>query len=110
MSGAGVHSYRFYEALQAGAVPVVTDDTMLPFESSRGIPHPRVKWNDCVVRIGQQKLAVVATILRGIGEARYAEMRASCGKLYAEVLRSPRGRLNAMYRGLYDVVESAARN
>lgn len=110
MSGAGVHSYRFYEALQAGAVPVVTDDTMLPFESSRGIPYPRVKWNDCVVRIGQQKLAVVATILRGIGEARYAKMRASCGKLYAEVLRSPRGRLNAMYRGLYDVVESAARN
>ena len=40
IAGEGTHSYRLYEALQAGAVPVVLGDTPLPF--SHIIPWEKI--------------------------------------------------------------------
>ena len=67
-SGAGLHSYRFRDALEAGAVPVVTDDVVLPFESWRSHPRRDVfQWDKCVVRVPQEKILFLADIL---GEAK----------------------------------------
>ena len=101
-SGAGVHSYRFVDALRAGAVPVVTADTMLPFETARGIPGQIVSWDACVVRVHRQKLQVIETILSAIPKRTYQEQQRACRRLYDAHLRDSDARLRTMYQILYD--------
>ena len=49
-SGYGNYSYRFYETLSAGRIPVLIDsDVLLPFED-------QVRWSDLIVRIPANKV------------------------------------------------------
>lgn len=51
MRGAGNYSFRFYEALCCGRIPVLVDtDCVLPFED-------QIDWQKYIIRVGQRQLA-----------------------------------------------------
>lgn len=55
--GAGLHSYRFVEAMSCGAIPVVlSDDWVLPFSELIDWSQIIVKWNETDVRLLPQYL------------------------------------------------------
>lgn len=60
--GAGQHSYRLFEAMSAGRVPVVlADDYMLPMSEF-------VDWDTCIFRVAEAKAASVAEEVLAINE------------------------------------------
>jgi len=72
--GAGMHSYRAIEALQAGAIPVITDDVLLPFQ-------PEVHWNACAVTIPETDLIEMPNILKRIATHEVKERLKACKQL-----------------------------
>merc|ERR1711920_492296 len=78
--GGGPYSFRLYETLAAGAIPVVTDDMILPWEDTRG-----VKWDECVIRISEPELKSLRDVLLAIappGSQAFASRHAACAKLW----------------------------
>jgi hypothetical protein len=72
--GGGGHSYRFAEALVAGAVPVVTTDLVLPFEHE-------LPWDACVVRVSEAAIVTLPQRLRQISDAEVLRRREACGRI-----------------------------
>ncbi len=71
--GAGYHSYRLYEVLQAGCIPVVVGDSALPFE---GVASP-ITWSRIAVRLDERKhsLDELPALLHSITLKERVEMR-----------------------------------
>lgn len=66
--GGGPFSYRFFEALAAGAVPVITDDMLIPLEGTRS--RAATLLDACVVRVPLQAVAGLPDLLvRDAGRA-----------------------------------------
>lgn len=74
--GTGPSTIRFWESLQAGAIPVVLADAML-------LPDG-FDWNSCVIRIPEKKLLEVDTIIRAISPDKEERMRALCLQAYKQ--------------------------
>lgn len=72
--GHGVSTIRFWESLQAGAIPVLlADGTMLPGE---------IDWHDCMVVIPEREIELVDQIIRNIPQEIEGVMRRNCLKAY----------------------------
>ena len=76
-SGTGPSTIRFWESLQAGAIPVFLADAMaLP--TIEGI-----NWNDCIVRVPERNVFSVDRIIRAIPPEKEACMRENCLHAFA---------------------------
>ncbi|MGE0009504.1 MAG: exostosin family protein [Candidatus Babeliales bacterium] len=72
--GYGVSTIRFWESLQAGAIPVIlADGTLLPAE---------IDWLSCCVFIPEKKVAMVDEIVRSISFEQEEKMRQNCLEAY----------------------------
>ncbi len=64
------NSIRFYESLEAGAIPILLSDAaelpVLPAELS---------WEDCIIRVPEQDIALVPSMLAAISPAQEARLR-----------------------------------
>ena len=76
--GGGPHSYRFGEALAAGAIPVVPSHLLLPFE-------PELSWAECVFRVKNEDIVDLPQLLAMRLKEVHA-MRAACARLFDEVI------------------------
>lgn len=54
--GHGPSSFRLFETLAAGRVPVVISD--------RWLPPPRIAWSTCIIRVAERDARTVPTVLR----------------------------------------------
>lgn len=54
--GHGPSSFRLFETLAAGRVPVVISDSWLP--------PPRIDWETCIIRVAERDAGTVPTVLR----------------------------------------------
>lgn len=68
-------SFRLYETLAAGRVPVVISDDWLP--------PPRIDWSACLVRVRERDVAHIPSLLERL-EPRWPQMAAGSGRTYAE--------------------------
>lgn len=72
--GTGPSTIRFWESLQAGAIPVVLSDVM---DYLVGF-----NWNSCVVKIQEKDIDLIDTILSNISLEQELEMRQACYDAY----------------------------
>lgn len=74
--GYGNTSFRMYEAMQLGSVPVyVSDDHNLPWSDE-------LNWNDFCVIVNFDNLQNIDTILKSISEERYCKMLENISDIY----------------------------
>ncbi len=72
--GTGPSTIRFWESLQAGAIPVLlADEMMLP---------DGFDWDTCVVKIAEKDAQKINEILKKISPEQENDMRAQCLKAY----------------------------
>lgn len=75
LRGTGASTLRFWESLQAGAIPVLlSDDMMLP---------ENFDWSRCVIFIKEADVASIDSIIRGVSTETEAAMRKACYEAYA---------------------------
>jgi hypothetical protein len=72
--GTGASTIRFWESLQAGAIPVLFADAMTLPEG--------FDWDSCVIKIAEKEVKNLGKILSTISLEREAEMRIQCVKAY----------------------------
>lgn len=77
--GGSVSSYRFTEALSAGAIPVVTSEYLPPF-------FPEVDWSGCLVRVSEARVIDLPRLLREISTSEVRQRQSSCASLFRSVL------------------------
>ena len=80
--GESVNSFRFGEALQAGAIPVVTSNYVPPF-------HPDVDWNGCIVRVSDARVVDTPRIVRSIPPEEVKSRQVVCSRLTEKVFGDP---------------------
>lgn len=73
-SGSGPNSIRFWESLAVGSIPVLLADTL-------ELPSHEL-WDDAIIRIPENKLEELPSILSSITDEKEREMRVKCMKLY----------------------------
>lgn len=72
--GTGASTLRFWESLEAGAIPVLfADEMQLP---------PGFDWDTCVIRIKEKNVAHVEKVLRSISKEKEEEMHRACLQAY----------------------------
>lgn len=75
--GVGASTIRFWESLQAGAIPVLlADDMQLP---------EGIDWQECIVFIAEKDVNKIESILKSISLEQEMHMRENCLKIF-EVL------------------------
>jgi len=68
--GTGPNSIRFWESLQAGAIPVLlADDFWLP---------EGVNWQECIIQIPEKDVSKINTIIRNVLPEQEEHMRTQC--------------------------------
>lgn len=73
LSGYGPGTLRFWESLQAQAIPVLVTDIELP---------KHFDWGSCIVKIKEEELPNIASILSNIDPQKEAELKENCLKAY----------------------------
>jgi hypothetical protein len=79
-AGSGTSSYRLFEALRAGSVPVIISDRLVLPEGP--------DWEACSVRVAEKEIASIPARLEAIADV--ASMRAAALKTHAEYFSSER--------------------
>lgn len=75
--GTGPSTIRFWESLQAGAIPVLLSDAM-------ALPKIKgINWNDCIIQVPEKNISSVDRIIRTISPEKEACMRENCLHAYA---------------------------
>lgn len=77
--GSHVTSFRFTEALSAGAIPVLPPEIVTPF-------YPEVDWSGCVVRVSQARIVDLPRLLRAISPDEIRNRQLRCQQLYRALL------------------------
>lgn len=86
--GTGASTLRFWESLQAGAIPVhIADDCILP---------SGVNWKECIIEVPEKNVCDIDALIRRISPEKEAHMRKKCieafeqfsGKNFVSVIRS----------------------
>ena len=72
--GAGVSTIRFWESLQAGAIPVLIADGML-------LPD-FINWDECIIRVPEKDIEKIPGILASIPFEKEQTMRKKCISIY----------------------------
>lgn len=73
-SGSGPNSIRFWESLAVGSIPILLADTL-------ELPSHEL-WDDSIIRIDENKLEELPSILSSITIEKEQQMRNNCIKLY----------------------------
>jgi len=74
--GTGPSTIRFWESLQAGAIPVLSSDAM-------ALPKIEgINWNDCIIQVAEKNISSVDRIIRAISPEKEARMREDCLRAY----------------------------
>ena len=72
--GFGPSTLRFWESLQAGAIPIlIADDLWLPEGPD---------WDACIIRIAENEIDQINDIIQSISQEEEEAMRANCLKAY----------------------------
>ncbi len=72
--GTGPSTLRFWESLQAGAIPVlIADDTVLP---------DGIDWNQCIIQVAEKDVQRINTIISNVSITQEKEMRKNCITAY----------------------------
>lgn len=75
--GTGPSTIRFWESLQAGAIPVLIADAM-------ALPEIEgINWDDCIIRVPEQNASLVDSIIRAISPEKEETMRENCLRAFA---------------------------
>lgn len=74
-SGKGPGTLRFWESLQAGAIPVIISDDNLVLPNG-------FDWDSCVIKIVKKDIKNIAHILGSISNKKEQEMRKNCLRAY----------------------------
>lgn len=95
--GAGNFSYRLYETLSLGRIPVFVDtDCVLPYDFA-------VEWRDYCVWVDQRDLPRIGELVRAfhdaLTESEFLELQRSCRRLWEEYIR-PEGFFAEFHRHL----------
>jgi hypothetical protein len=86
--GASPGSIRFWESLEAGAIPIlISDDYQLP----KGFD-----WRKCIIKVAEKDITRISEILARVSPAQEAELRRNClvaykrfsGKNFANIIRN----------------------
>jgi hypothetical protein len=73
--GAGAGSFRLWESLQAGAIPIlISDDYLLP---------PGFNWPTCIIRIKEKDIAKIPELIARIPKDKEEYMRKQCLRAYS---------------------------
>jgi len=72
--GTGAGTLRFWESLQAGAIPVLLSDNLCLYDG--------IDWNKTIIRIPEADVEKIPTILESISKEQEDQMRANCLKAY----------------------------
>lgn len=76
--GVGASTIRFWESIQAGAIPILISDAMrLP---------DGVKWEKCALFVKEKHVKYVPTLLRFVSKKKEKKMRKRCLELYQKYL------------------------
>ncbi len=74
--GAGPSTIRFWESLQAGAIPVLLADAM-------ALPKIEgINWDDCIVRVPEKNISSIDRIIRAISPEKEECIRENCLRAY----------------------------
>lgn len=74
--GTGSSTLRFWESLQAGAIPIlISDDMRLP---------SGIKWENCVIKIKENKIKEINKVISHLSLEKEEFMRENCLKVYKE--------------------------
>ena len=75
--GTGPSTIRFWESLQAGAIPVLVADAM-------ALPKIEgINWDDCIVRVSERNVSSVDRIIRAIPPEKEMQLRENCLRAFA---------------------------
>lgn len=80
--GAGAYSFRFSELPAAGAIPVVTEDLVLPWSDALYLP---LDWAACVVRVSRAEVRALGDVVLALapeGSAARLTRRAACARVW----------------------------
>jgi len=72
--GTGIGTFRFWESLAAGAIPVLLSDNL-------ALP-PEFNWSNAIIRISSDDLASIDSIIRSIPLLKEKKMRKVCLEIY----------------------------
>ena len=87
--GYGLNSFRLYEAMQLGCIPVIiTDEFYLPWEDE-------INWNDISVLIPENEMHNMESILLSYSESRISEMKTNIKLIYDKYFT-----MNGMYQNI----------
>eukprot|EP00939_MAST-03C_sp_MAST-3C-sp1_P003784 g3784.t1 len=87
--GEGVHSYRLFEAVHAGAVPVIVGHAAIPFAS---FPVLGKRWDRAAFRISDvsdESMRRLLVHLRGVSESQRLDMVRTARSIFREALKTP---------------------
>ncbi len=73
--GTGAGTIRFWESLQAGAIPVLISDDVC-------LPEGEIDWDKCIIRIAEEDVDTINDLLNSIPPEKEKEMRENCLKAY----------------------------
>jgi hypothetical protein len=95
--GVGNFSYRLYETLSCGRIPVFVDtDCVLPYDSV-------IRWKDYCVYLDESEVAVIgeriAEFHRELSPSRFEGLQRDCRKLWEDYI-SPAGFFRNFHRHL----------
>lgn len=90
--GGGPYSYRLVEVLAAGAVPVVPEDLLLPFEDTHAASSRlrALRWESCVVRVSAREVVDLSATLVAVappGSPTLARRRVACARIWNSLTR-----------------------
>ena len=74
--GYGSNSVRFWESLQAGAIPVLLSDNLVLPEG--------IEWDKTIIRISEAEVETIPKVLKNITKEQEETMRKNCLKAYKQ--------------------------
>lgn len=98
------YSYKFTEALSAGAIPVYLGDNWVwPFRAEL------VKWEECAVILPERDVDHTMQVLKEISPQERCERRKKCYSIYKAYMETGVGTIDGLVEGLHRVAELDAK-
>jgi len=86
--GHSLFSYRFTEALSAGAIPIVqADNWVLPFRKEL------IDWSECAIIVPEKDTIRTLDFIQNITEEQQCRMRQRCYWIYQTYMANPEGEI-----------------
>ena len=98
------YSYKFTEALSAGAIPVYLGDNWVwPFRAEL------VRWEECAIILPERDVDQTMQALKEISPQHRCERRKKCYSIYKSYMETGVGTIDGLVEGLHRVAELDAK-